>query len=151
MKDMKFVDTDELFKEHTCDTPAVYVEKHGREEFLKEQDFIILSTSFEDSVVATGGSVSTSNSAMEHLRENGIVVFLDISIDILKKRLDGKRLLARDNGTSIEELYGNRLPYYRKYADYIILQDNFTEMETAEKVVEFIENYNEATNISPSS
>ena len=61
------------------------------------------------------------------LKENGMIVLLDVPLDIIKNRLqsDTKRpLLQRpDKDKAMAEMYNARLPLYKKACEYIINAD----------------------------
>jgi len=75
-----------------------------------------------NNVIATGGSVIYSESAIEHLRANGILVLLDTKMYQLERRLKNTqtRGIAMKGHQSLASLYNERMPLYRKYADLII-------------------------------
>lgn len=85
-----------------CDLEAVYVQK--------------LST--EQSVVATGGSVVYRPETMAHLASLGTIVGLFIDAGNLVSRLErlDERGVIHLPGQSIEQLYEERMPLYRRYA-----------------------------------
>ena len=70
-------------------------------------------------IIATGGSAIYGSEAMEHLRNIGTIVYLDISYFSLKKRLGDlkKRGVTLKDGQTLKNLYAERVPYYKQYAD----------------------------------
>ena len=71
---------------------------------------------------------------MLHLKENGTLVFIDTPVEVLEKRLSNikTRGIAASKNKTVAEIYAQRLPLYKKYAD-ITLE---TEGENIEKSVE---------------
>jgi len=67
---------------------------------------------------------------MMHLKKNGIVIFLDVTIDVLKKRIHNfnTRGLAKRADQSFEELFEERKALYVKYAD-IIVENSFMSLD----------------------
>jgi shikimate kinase len=59
---------------------------------------------------------------MEHLKSIGTVVYLQVSLRTLKKRLGNleKRGVVLKDGQTLTDLYGERIPLYEKYADIVI-------------------------------
>lgn len=69
---------------------------------------------------------------MEHLKTNGITVYLKISLPELKKRFQdvkARGVILRD-GDSIDESYVERETLYRQYADMIISEEGLSLEET---------------------
>jgi len=82
----------------------------------------VLELDVRGHVVATGGSVVYSEPAMRHLKEAGEVVFLQVGVGVLHERLGdaAERGIVRAPGQSFDDLYAERLPLYRRYADHTI-------------------------------
>lgn len=83
-------------------------------------------------IIATGGGIVLNDEAMEALKMNGIIVFLDVPLNKLKTRIDDTRPLVKDEG-DLKCLYDERISLYRQYADVIIHDE-----EKIEKVMEKI-------------
>ncbi len=115
-----FIDTDNLLRESQKKELREIVIKYGHEYFLKVQEEEILKLEVENSVIATGGSVVYSENIMNHLRNMGYIVYLQIQIDELMKRINSERRFAKKKDQSFEELYNERVPLYEKYADFIV-------------------------------
>ena len=86
------------------------------------EERLILSLDCTNQVIATGGSVVYSESAMQHLQNLGRIIFLHLPLAELLPRLTDldTRGLVRRPGQSITDLYAERLPLYRRYADLTI-------------------------------
>ncbi|MGD2063832.1 MAG: shikimate kinase [Nitrospirota bacterium] len=82
----------------------------------------VLELDIHGHVVATGGSVVYSQAAMHHLKATGEVIFLQVGVELLHQRLGdaAERGIVRAPGQSFDELYAERLPLYRRYADHTI-------------------------------
>lgn len=117
---MEYADTDDIIRSAQGTELKDIVLKHGYEHFLDIQEHIIVSLSFSNHVLATGGSVVTSAPSMRHLKENGRAVYLDVDYDTIEQRLGPGRRLARSSGKSLREVYDERTPMYSEYADIII-------------------------------
>ena len=120
--------------ESLCDT----ISKIGIDDFIKLEERVIYQQEFSDSVVATGGSAVYGEKAMRKLKENGTIVYLKVSSEELQKRIKNihTRGIAMKEGTTISELYGERVPLYEKYADITVECDG----KTAEECVDLIVN-----------
>jgi shikimate kinase len=75
---------------------------------------------------------------MQHLRNHGTIVFLDVSIATLESRVKdySTRGLAKRPGQTFEDLYQERLPLYRKWADITVASDHLTHEEVCSGIVE---------------
>lgn len=118
-----FVDTDQLICELTDKTPRQLVEEDGLEKFMKIQDEAVLSINNNNCIISTGGGLVHSEISMNYLKSIGIMIYLDTKYDIIRERMDSSRKLVRTTGTLLE-LYNNRVPLYKKYADTVINCDS---------------------------
>jgi shikimate kinase len=98
----------------------------------------LLRISLRNHVIATGGSAVYSEAAMMHLKSDGIVAFLDADLPTLAARiLDfGARGLAKSPGQSLADLYEERLPLYRKYADFVVRCERLSHEEVCAGIIE---------------
>ena len=135
-----FVDTDLIIQSKYGSALCNIIEKEGTDAFLKLENDIICSERYQSSVVATGGSAVYGEDAMTHLRSDGTVVYLEISLDEIKKRIGNitTRGVAMKNGTTLQELYDERLPLYNKYADITIKCEGKTAEEIVTEIVEML-------------
>jgi shikimate kinase len=117
---MKFVDTDMLICQNENRSPKDIVNSEGLESFLKIQESNIISLNENGCVIATGGSVVYSDASMKHLGNNGVVVYLEIGLEEVEKRVTAGRRFARKENQSFTDIYYERVPLYQKYADIII-------------------------------
>ena len=118
----KFIDTDLVIQETTGRHLQEIIDAEGPGAFMKIEEDAVLSHEFHNAVVATGGSVVYSRKAMEHLKENGIIVYLKITFKEMKSRLDNitTRGLVLHQGQTLRDLYSVRVPLYEAYADITI-------------------------------
>ncbi len=137
--DYKFIDTDQLVIEKTGKNPRQVVEEHGRDFFLNIQDEVVLSINQSNCVIATGGGIVHSDTAMNYLKSIGFVLFLDAKYDIIEERMDASRKLVRTNG-SLLELYNERRPLYCKHADAIIECNSVDSQLLCKRILKLIDN-----------
>lgn len=117
---MEYCDLDDTIKADQGRELRDIVKEYGFEYFLRVQEQIITSLNLTNHVLATGGSVIKSPLSMKHLKENGRVIYLQVDFETIEMRLAPGRKLARSGGQSLREVYDERLPLYREYADIII-------------------------------
>jgi shikimate kinase len=132
----KFIDTDLVIQEREKALLADIIKDKGVAGFMKTEEEAILAVDVKNTVIATGGSAVYGEKAMEHLKENGTVVYLKVEKDELFKRLTDikERGVVLREGESIEEMYDNRSVLYEKYADIIIEERDSTIEETIRKI-----------------
>ena len=132
----KFIDTDLVIQEREKALLSEIIKDKGVAGFMKTEEEAILSVDVKNTVIATGGSAVYGEKAMEHLKENGTVVYLKVEKDELFKRLTDikERGVVLREGENIEEMYDSRIVLYEKYADIIIEERDSTIEETIEKI-----------------
>jgi shikimate kinase len=101
---------------------------------IEEQ--ILLGIRCENHVIATGGSAAYSEKAMHHLKKNGIIIFLDASLDTLRARIHNyeTRGLAKRPEQSFDDLFQERFELYTRYADIIIDSNDRTQDQVCDDI-----------------
>ncbi|MCC8022565.1 MAG: shikimate kinase [Clostridiales bacterium] len=134
---MAFLDTDLLIQQRENDYLQNLIDHRGIDAFLRLEETAILSVEVQNHVIATGGSVVYSDVAMRYLRSLGTVVFLHLSLDAMKQRLQdiSTRGVVMKRGHTLDQLYTERLPLYRQYADVTIPCDGRTVEDTVRDLV----------------
>ena len=112
----------------------------GNMVFRKIESKVIKKIRLKNYVIATGGSVVYSQTAMNHLKSIGIIVFLYTSLEDLKLRIDNfeKRGIAKLPGQTLEELFCERSALYKKYADITIDCSKLTPEQTCVEIIKQI-------------
>ena len=119
---MHFTDTDIVIQETSGRLLQEIIDTEGPESFLKIEEDALLSLHARNAVIATGGSVVFSGRAMEHLKRDGVVLYLAISFEEMARRLNNitTRGIVLHAGQSLRDMYNERVPLYEKYADITI-------------------------------
>lgn len=131
-----FVDTDLIIQQRENRLLQNIIDTDGIDFFLNCEAEAVKSLVCDNSVVATGGSVVYREDAILHLKKNGKIVFLDVPLDEIKRRLNNinTRGIAAKKNKSIEDIYNERIALYNKYADVIIKTDGESVEKTVEKI-----------------
>ncbi len=118
----QFLDTDLVLQARAGRTLQEVIDQDGLEAFLRLEEQCILSLDLTDHVIATGGSVIYSEPAMRHLKETGLVIHLDLPIFLLEQRLSNLdvRGVVMPPGWTLSRLAQQRLPLYRRWADFTV-------------------------------
>ena len=133
---MSFTDTDLLIQEKFRKSLSDIIKEEGLDGFLCAENSVICEASFENTVVATGGSVVFGKEAMEKLKKNGTVVYLDVSVEELEKRVNNihTRGIAMKEGATLGEVFLERKELYEKYADFTIDCTNLSAEECVDAI-----------------
>ncbi len=118
-----FLDADELIVQAAGKTLPEILRTEGLDALLAAEGRVGETLDRERTVVATGGSMVLSAGAMEHLKENGVVVWLETPLAQIADRMPedlADRGVAAPAGTTVRELYAQRKPLYAHYADLIV-------------------------------
>lgn len=113
-----FLDSDLLIQSREGKLLHEIIEEQGVEGFWAIEEKANLSINAGRTVIATGGSVIYGSRAMEHLGQNGMIVYLKLSCEEIARRLGdlNKRGVTLREGQTLEMLYEERVPLYEKYA-----------------------------------
>lgn len=117
-----FVDTDLLIQLRENKTLQDIIEQQDYLALRRIEEEVLLGMTYPNHVVATGGSAIYSAPGMNHLKTYGRVIFLEVPLDELIRRIDnfGSRGIARGPGQSFADLFAERRALYQKYADITI-------------------------------
>lgn len=117
-----FIDTDVLIQSRHGLTLQAIVDRQGYRELLRIEETELCALQVDNHVLATGGSAVYSEIAMAHLKKGGIVVYIDVPLAVIERRVtdQGSRGLARRADQTLADLYREREPLYRRYADRIV-------------------------------
>ncbi len=132
-----FLDTDVIIQTRTGKTLQDIVDREGYLALRDIEESVLLELRPKDTVIATGGSAVYSECAMNHLKENGMVVFLDADLPTIRSRVSdfGSRGLAKRPDQSLEELFNERRPLYQQYADLTIACKGMTHEEVSARIL----------------
>jgi len=80
---------------------------------------------------------------MNHLKANGIVIYLSLPLEVIKKRLTDLNIrgVVMSKGQTLDDLYKKRKPLYAKWADVVIDCQNLTHEQAVEKIIEKLKTY----------
>ncbi len=135
---MDFVDTDILIQLAARKHLQDIVDTDGYMALRKLEEDVLLKLDYRDHVIATGGSAVYSPAAMDHLRADGIIIFLDVDLATLMSRIRNyeTRGLAKHPDQTLEELFAERVVLYRRYADLTINGSDMTQEEVCSAILD---------------
>lgn len=132
-----FIDSDLLIQNQQKRLLCEIIEREGAEKFIEIEENVNGALWAERCVVATGGSVVYGERAMRHLKELGTVVYLELSLAEVERRLKNiarRGVVMRRQGETLAELYAERAPLYEKYADATVKCDGLGLEETVRAI-----------------
>ena len=134
---MDFVDTDLLLQRKAGRPLQRMVDELGAEGFAHVEEACVCGLEARGAVIATGGSVAMEDAAMEHLKEDGLVIFLRLPLETLSRRLKNMKTrgIAMEKGQTLRDLYERRQPAYLKWADAVVDAEGLGVEETVARVV----------------
>ena len=124
-----FIDGDIKIEEKINQTIQNYLNQYGRKAFTEIEEEVLLSVNFNQTILATGGSAVLSDTAMNFLRENSEVIYLEVSYETISARIFNlsERGVVRGPGQSLLETYNERLELYKRYADHVVINNGDTD------------------------
>ena len=119
---MDFVDTDLIIQKEYNKTLSEIIDAKGIEGFKKVENDVISKLELDNTIIATGGSAVYGKEAMKHLRDISKVVYIELSEENIEDRLGdlNERGVVLEDGETLQELYDERIPLYKKYAHIIV-------------------------------
>lgn len=139
----EFVDVDLVIQQRCDKTLQRLIDTLGPLGFIEVENEVLLSMDFDRTVISTGGSAVYSHEAIEHLSQEGTIVYLRASLDDLRKRLhdfsERGIVMKREGGMGLSDLYEERAPLYEKYADVIVDIDGLDITQAARAVRDALE------------
>lgn len=138
MMGMQFIDTDLLVQQQERALLQEILDVKGAGYFLKAEEKCILSNTFENMVVATGGSVICSQKAVDYLKTFGKIYFLDLSYKNIQSRIHNLsvRGVVMTGGTTLQDVYNTRFPLYRDRCDIRLDCNGLASEEVAARIAD---------------
>ncbi len=136
---MEFIDIDKYIEEKEKRS-ITDIFNYGEDYFRKIESKAVEEVSNKFSmVISTGGGVVKLYSNIERLNKNGIIIFINRSIEDIISDVDiSSRPLLKDGKDKIYKLFKQRYYLYKKYCDYEIMND--TELnEVVDRIIKCVD------------
>jgi len=149
--DLDFVETDALVEAATGMAIRDIFECHGEDYFRRlEHAAVDSATARDNCVVACGGGVVTRDNNVKLLRERTTVVWLDVTVDQVVRRLRGQPgtrplLAGPDPEGRAATMLAERRPMYEAAADIRIQTSGRPPDEVVDKIVRTLEDWHAST------
>lgn len=133
-----FLDTDLVIQQKQGRKLYEIINEQGIDAFLDIENRQLCDIEVRNTVIATGGSAIYGRAAMEHLRENGTIVYIKLSLEEIEHRVNNikTRGIAMRKGKTLAEVYEERIPIYESYADIVVDGDRTTIEEGVELIID---------------
>jgi len=138
---LDFLDTDVAIQVREGVSLQNILEQSGYLALRAVEEEVLLATECHEKVVATGGSAVYSQKGMEYLKSCGLVVYLEVSLEVLRQRIHNyeTRGIARRPEQSFEELFDERQALYRQYTDITVNCSELGSEEVIGKVLAMLQ------------
>ncbi|KAM7369687.1 hypothetical protein PAMP_010991 [Pampus punctatissimus] len=140
------IDVDDNVLETTWKMPvAAKLAAIGGERFLEEEGQALCNFSASGCVVSLTGSNPLHAEAMQHVKQTGLVIYLDVDSEDIIQRLammKVNRIVGQEAGVSMKDILHYRKQFYEKWLDVRVLCGRGDTVEdVAEKVLKAVERY----------
>ncbi len=125
---VSWLDTDHMILKSEPDL----IQKYGEEHFLKIEEQVLLGLDMTGHLISTGGSAIYSEKGMKQVGKISFILYIELTLPQLLKRTEDyvKRGVIGAKDKSFEELFEEREPLYKRYADITI---SFAGLPTLEE------------------
>jgi shikimate kinase len=116
---MDYVDTDIVIQQREGRLLQAIIDIDGIEKFMEVEEEIVSGLQLENCIISTGGSVIYSDRAMNVLKQGGHIIYLHVPFEEITRRLTNitTRGIVIKKGSSLKDVYEERVPLYTKYSD----------------------------------
>ena len=139
---MDYVDTDIVIQQHEGRLLQDIINIDGIEKFMEIEEKTVSALHLKNCIISTGGSVIYSEKAMNALKQGGLIIYLHVPYEEIKRRLVNvtTRGIVIKKGNSLEDVYEERVPLYIKYSDKTL---DCSNKDIEQCVSEIIEKFHE--------
>lgn len=123
----KFLDVDTSIENEMGLKLRQIIDEFGEDEFVEIEEKMVLrlqssEKKLDNYVISPGGSIVYSSKAMNFLKKNSVIVFLDAPLKLIKRQIPNlhERGIIGLKNRPLDALFQERLPLYRKYANITV-------------------------------
>jgi shikimate kinase len=117
-----FIDSDQVIESLCGDSLQEILKKEGKNRFQEIEKNAVLSTKFNKTVLATGGSVILLSPAMDYIKKHSKIIYIQVPYKEISDRITNfsQRGFIKRSNQSIEEAYIERSALYHEHADHVV-------------------------------
>lgn len=136
-----FIDTDVLIQVREGKTLQDIMDESDYLNLRRIEEEVLLETDLPNHVIATGGSVVYGDAGMQHMKRYGPVVFLNVSLAELTRRIHNyeSRGIARRPDQSFQDVFDERVRLYRHYADIVVDCDGRDQAQVIDAILQALD------------
>lgn len=137
---MRFLDMDAEIEKRENRTISEIFASDGEVYFRVEETKLISELSEEDNIIiSTGGGIVKNKLNMDIAKKNGVVIFINRSVDDIASDVKiAHRPLLANGAEALYKLYEERISLYKAYADAEVKNDT-DAAEVSKRVIEVFE------------
>ncbi|NIK79764.1 shikimate kinase [Paenibacillus castaneae] len=134
---MEFVDTDIVIQQQDGRLLQGIIDDDGIQKFMETEEQIVSELQLKNCVISTGGSVVYSEKAMHALKQGGLIIYLHVPYEEIKKRLVNitTRGIVMKRGNHLQDIYEERIPLYLKYCDNTVDCSNMSIEQCVSEII----------------
>tara|TARA_B100000123_G_scaffold56350_1_gene39154 strand:- start:4076 stop:4567 length:492 start_codon:yes stop_codon:yes gene_type:complete len=120
--DFDFVDSDQLIEAGQNKSLQEILVTKGIERFKKLEEAALMSVEFNQTILATGGSAIFSKNAMSHIKQNSLIIYIEVPFQKILDRVKNfsERGFIKKPSQSIYDAFKDREKLYKKFADRVV-------------------------------
>ena len=133
------IDSDKLIETIKRKSLQEILDEVGMEKFKEIEEATLLSVEFNKTILATGGSAIFSKDAMNYIKKNSLVIYIEVSFEKILDRVPdfSNRGFIKEPSQTIQQAFHERENTYRNFADHVIL-NNDDEESCLKKILSII-------------
>ena len=118
----KLIDSDTLIEEQYGKSLQKILDEEGYIKLREIENLVLKNLHLNETILSTGGSAVYSHEAMNHIRQNSTVIYLEVPFDQILERVPSflDRGFAKAPSQSIEDAFEERQGLYKKCAHHIV-------------------------------
>ncbi|RQD90387.1 shikimate kinase [Methanosalsum natronophilum] len=123
----KLIDIDKVIVKERNMSLNQLIKSFGEDGFIKIEEQAVLKLKMpRNCIISTGGSIIYSEDAMNRLKKETVIIFLDTPLQTIIERIkipENRGLVGLNQNNTVSDIFKQRYELYKKHADIIITTD----------------------------
>lgn len=139
--DKPLIDIDQSIENAENAPVHAIFKKKGEAYFRKTEEAKVIEVAKRyGQIIIPGGGIIMNERAMRTLKQNSVIIFLDLNLNLIDEDVMKGRPLAK-TPEALERLKEERQPLYEQYADHIIAKDTWDESTIMQRIEEALDEH----------